>query len=283
MTEPLSLHYATSSMQYMTPHYQGHPLLSSRVSPFRATTTLTDREYKDLIKTTRYYYRVDPIASVVIDRLAEIAATEIRIKPQPLQGDGDVSDDVLALYRAVAGILQQAMIPIITSYLVDGMAAPQYELVRLMGNRVSGALGRTRYFVPSRIWVRDTLQIELQPNVLGGEPLAFVRVPPSDVQFITSNGVYPNGVKDEKTFRLLLEQYPDYVKKIKAGETLFPLTTPVIYRNLVSSFLYPKPYLEPALEPLQRKHLLHRLDRSLVQRTIETFRHIKAGSDKYPA
>lgn len=263
---------------------QGHPLAGFR--GFRSgSTALSSADYRAIIRATRYYYRVDPIISTVVTRLAEIATTELRVSRELLRGY-ELSDEHFAFFRAVAKTLQPSIFHIILSYLIDGMAVPQYELTRMMGNRIvgnSGELGRTRYLVPSSIWVRDAMNIVLQPNVIGGEPLVFVQISQSDIHFVLSGGMYPDGTKDPKTFQLLTSQFPDYVKRIKAGETLFRLETPVIFRNLLPAYLYPQPYIEPALEALQRKHLMHRVDRAIAARTIEAFRHIKVGNDKFPA
>lgn len=269
--------------QYIQDVTYTHPLV--QLNRFRNSSALTVHDYRNILKAVRYYYRIDPIVSTVVTRLAEIATTELRVSRKLLRGS-DIKKEELALFRTVARIIQPHLFQIILSYLVDGMAVPQFELTKVMGNRSPGSpdiLGRRRYLVPSLIWVRDSATIVLQSNIIGGYPAVFVQISQNDAQFIINKGVYPDGTKDEKTYQQLVTQFPEYVKRIKNGEMLFKLETPVILRNFLPSYVYPISYIEPALDALQRKHLMHRVDRSIAARTLEAFRHIKIGNDKYPA
>jgi hypothetical protein len=239
--------------------------------------------YHECIKSCRFFYRRDPIASTVVNRIAEISATRLVNKRSPLLSNGDVPDDVMEVYNVVAKRIQPYVKLIILSYLLDGMAIPQYELVKYMGNRVSEKLGRTRYVLPEGLWLRSAEHIELQPTLFGGVPQAYLRIPPDDVTFIQNEGIWANGLIDREAYDNLVKQFPDYVALVKQGVYLVPFRGYVIYRNLLPGNRYPIPFLEAAIDPLNHKRYLKQMDRAVASRAIEAFRHVKVGNDEYPA
>lgn len=241
------------------------------------------RPYHESIKLCRYFYRYDPIASTVVNRLAEISSTPIRNKRKSITQNGQVAEEEYNVYQAVAAAIQPHVTNIILSYLIDGMAVPQYELTRVQGNRVNLSLGRTRYFLPHSLWLRDPDTIKLYRTVKGHERRAIVEVPADDLNFILTGGMRSDGAIDTEAYNQLVSDFPDYVKLVKEGKVTFPVSDYIIYRKLMPFNDYPIPYLENALESLDHKRYLKMMDRAIASRAIEAFRHISVGSDDYPA
>lgn len=239
--------------------------------------------YHESIRLCRYFYRRDGIANTVVNRISEITATTLRNRRRTLIGEGDISDTEFELFNIVARRIQAYLQTIILSYLIDGMAIPQYEIVRIMGSRVSNKLGRTRYYLPEGIWCRNPETIILKRILLGGKRRAFIRIPSQDVQFVQNRGTWPDGTSDRDTYNALKEELPEYIAAIEAGQTVFPIDDYIIHRKLLPHNEYPLPFLESALNALDHKRYLKMMDRSIATRAIEAFRHIKVGNDEYPA
>jgi len=267
--------------------------LAKSSTTYTTTTLRTERGFQDLdrklrpyhesIKLCRYFYRYDPIASTVINRLAEISATTLRNKRKSLTQNGQVAEEEYNVYQAVAMAIQPHITNIILSYLIDGMAIPQYELTRIQGSRVSPTLGRSRYYLPHSLWLRDPDTIKLYRTVKGHERRAIVEIPGDDINFIRTGGMRSDGVIDTEAYNQLLSDFPEYVKMVKEGVVSFPVSDYIIYRKLMPFNDYPIPYLENAIESLDHKRYLKIMDRAIASRAIEAFRHISVGSDDYPA
>lgn len=256
---------------------------TNRIASWATEEQYKTRPYHDTIKLCRFFYRTDPIASTVINRISEIAATPLRNRRRSLLQNGVVAEEEYNFYNAIAQLIQPYISTMILSYLLDGMAIPQYELVRMSGNRVTPKLGRTRYMFPHAIWMRDAENIVLYKTVKGHGRRAMVKIPFEDINFIQTNGQRSDGTIDTEAYEQLAEEFPEYVAAVKAGATIFPVTDYIIYRKLLPQNEYPIPFLEPALDPLDHKRYLKMMDRAIASRAIEAFRHVKVGSDEYPA
>lgn len=241
------------------------------------------RPYNETIRLSRFFYQNEPIAATVISRIAEITVTKLRNNRQSITNNGVLSDEEYNLFNGIASIIQPYLQAIILSYLIDGMAIPQYEITKVMGNRLNPNLGRTRYFVPQKIWIRDPSYVRLYRTLNGYGRRAMIQIPSDDINFITSNGRRSDGTYDTEAYIELTDRLPDYVAAIKSGKTTFPIDDYIIFRKLMPYNDYPIPYLAPALMALDHKRYLKMLDRATASRAIEAIRHIKVGSDEYPA
>lgn len=239
--------------------------------------------YHESIRLCRYFYRRDGIANTVVNRISEICVTSLRNKRKAIIGEGTISDQEMELFNIVANRIQPYLKTIILSYLINGMAIPQYEVVRIMGSRVSSKLGRTRYYLPESITCRNPEHIILKRMLVGGKRRAFIKIPSQDIAFVQNKGVWADGTKDPETFNRIQEEMPEYIAAIKANQTIFPVDNYIIFRNLLPENDYPLPYLESALNALDHKRYLKMMDRSIATRAIEAFRHVKVGSDEFPA
>lgn len=242
-----------------------------------------NRNYFDVIAKCRDFYHKDGIAGTVVNRIAEITSTKIRNKRKSLMLNGSVSEREYQFFNAILNLVQPFIKEIIKSYLIDGMAIPQYELTRAQGDRLNLSLGRTRYYIPTDFWLRNPENIRIHKTVAGNKRRLVLKIPKDDITFVETRGMRSDGVMDRQAYEDLSNEFPEYVRAILDGAETFPLDDYVIYRNLTSYNLYPIPFLENALDPLEDKRYLRTLDRALASRVIESFRHFKVGNDEYPA
>ena len=256
---------------------------TNRIPGWANDVAYQTRPYHEVIKLCRYFYRTDPIASTVLNRISEIASTPLRNRRRSLLQNGVVAEEEYNFYNAIAALIQPYISTIMLTYMLDGMAIPQYELTKMAGNRVNLKLGRTRYSFPHAIWLRDAENIVLYRTVKGHGRRAMIKVPIEDINFIQTRGQRSDGTVDREAYDQLVAEFPDYVAAIDNGATVFPVDDYIIYRKLLPQNDYPIPFLEPALNPLDHKRYIKLMDRSVASRAIEAFRHVKVGSDEYPA
>lgn len=263
----------------LTPYGDADPVLAivpGLVSGAAWQTNAPSNYYQE-IDQCRYFYRYDPIASTVINRMADMAISEIRNRRRRC------SDEEVRYFDAVAKSLDSILQAAALEYLVTGMAVPEYTITRIMGSRIHPDLGRTRYAFPANVWIRnpDNIRLRRVPGTMNRA--VYLKVPAEEVTFIVENGKLPDGTFDRETYALLEQQFPEYVAKIKSGQTEIKLEdAKPILRKPMSHMDFPQPFLVPALASLKHKLRIKQLDHSIASRAIEAIRLIKAGSDEFP-
>lgn len=235
------------------------------------------RSYIEELRQSEYFYRYDPVASTCINRMVDLAITKIRNRR------GFASEEEVYYYENVVGKITELLRACALEYLVAGMAIPAYTTERVMGNRLHPKLGRTRYTVPKDLWVRNPENIVLKRKPAGMGRDVYLKIPADEVYFIQNNGKRQDGIYDKASYEALVRQWPDYVKRVKAGQTtiLLDTVTPILRRPRPNGD-WPQPFLVPALSALKHKLRIKQMDYSIATRAIEAIRLIKAGSDKFP-
>jgi hypothetical protein len=262
-----------------TPIYNAHPDLRPG---YVSNDGIKKFKYHEVIKDCRYYYERDPIAGTVVNRLCEIAVTQLRNRRQNKNAKNALSDEIIAYYNAIAEGLKPFLKQMALEYTLHGLAIPEFTTIRKMGNRASDKLGRTRYHFPDKLWIRNVDNIEIVKLPTGAERVIFLKVPAEEIRLIeTKGGKDPN---KKALYEILLERFPEYVAAVQAGKTRFPLNDVApVYRKLTSYNDYPIPYLLNALDPMKHKGRLKSMDMSIASRIIEAIRQVKVGNDEYPA
>lgn len=229
--------------------------------------------YHEIIQRARYFYENDSIAGTVINRMSDIASTPIKNRHRRY------ASEIKHYYDGIATLLTNLIRTIPLSYLIDGMAIPEYKTDSIMGNRIHTKLGRTRYIIPKAIWLRDCANIELKKSPLG-DRLVYYKIPQADIRFITDEGK-PDRIDEYNDLVLL---YPEYVAAIKAGKKKFILQDcKPIYRKMTTYNDYPIPYLKNAFDALDFRASLKRMDKITAERIIYAIRQVSVGNDEYPA
>lgn len=242
----------------------------------------TDKKfnYHKTIKDCRYYYENDPIAGTVVNRLVEIAVTNLKNRRKSKQNKTPIDNETIAYYDATAMRLKAFLKHCALEYVLHGMMLPEFTTIRKMGNRASEYLGRTRYQFPDKLWSRNPDNIVLKKLPSGADRLVYLKIPGEEINLVKTKGK-PDRQND---YQFLVNNYPDYVAAISAGKKEFLLEDiHPIYRKLTSYNDYPLPYLKNALSSFAHKEHLKTMDKSIASRVIEAIRQIKVGSDEFPA
>ena len=257
----------------------GHNYLAGYVNPQNKKRT-----YHETIQIVRWFYENDPIAGTVINRMAEMSITTIRNRKKTKRNSTEVSPEVLAFYDALVDELRPFLKLAALEFLLHGMALPQYTLKRMRGDLISEKLGRKRYTTVDKIWARNPEHIILKKRPIGMDRQVFFKVPNDEVAFIQNKGQRTDGTEDKESYIFLVENFPEYVKAVQNGQTIFALpNVRTITRKQNSYTDYPIPYLQNALKSLQHKEYLKNMDRSIAERAIEAIRLIKTGDKDFPA
>lgn len=236
--------------------------------------------YHKCIKDCRYYYENDPIAGTVVNRLTEIAVTNLKNRRKSKQNKTPIDNEIIAYYDAIAVRLKEFLKHCALEYVLHGMMLPEFTTTRKMGNRASEYLGRTRYQFPDKMWSRNPDNIILKKLPSGADREVYLKIPSDDLNLVKAKGK-PNRLAD---YQFLLDNYPEYVAAINAGKKEFLLSDiHPVYRKLTSYNDYPLPYLKNAISSFAHKEHLKTMDKSIASRVIEAIRQVKVGSDEFPA
>lgn len=256
--------------------------LSKRGIPGYFDGTL-EPKYHDQLRIIRWYYINDAIAGTVVNRMADMAITQLRNRKKTKRNSDVVDDAIMAYYDSIALEIRPFLKQAALEYLLHGLVVPAYTTKRIMGNKIAEPLGRKRYYTIDSIWVRNPENIVLRKKPEGMERSIYLRIPREDVVFVQNKGKRNDGTADYAAYQRLVTDFPEYVRAIESGETFFLLDDQAIYRKLTSYNEYPLPFLTNALSSLQHKAYLKNMDKSIASRAIEAIRHIKVGSDEFPA
>lgn len=235
--------------------------------------------YHEIIKFCRYFYESDTIVGTVIDRMVDMAVTRLRNRR-----DRDNPDTAVEYFNAVAEYIQPYLKLVALDYFIHGMSIPEVTYETIMGNKVDPTLGRKRVQFPTNFWTRNAEFIELRRKPIGTERAVYVKIPQEEIDFIMTKGQRRDGTVDTEGYQELVRESPAFVRAVQKGQRIFflPDARP-IYRKLRSYEDYPKPFLQNALYALQHKYYLKQMDRAIAARASELLRHVKVGSDKFPA
>lgn len=238
-------------------------------------------DYKKLIKVCRFFYRVDPIASTVLNKMVDCAISDLKN-----QRSG-CDEEEFEVYDALSEGIEEFFRNACLEYLLSGLVIPEYEWDRVRGGDLSNKLNtRKRVWIPVNLWFRDPDTITIKLSPLPNRRYYYVSVNSELINFILSGGALADGTKDVETYKELVENYPDFVASVKKSKH----TTMNIKLENVRSILgkclpedpYPIPYMTGALESLMHKRNLRKMDYSIAARTIASIQLITLGSDLFP-
>lgn len=234
-------------------------------------------DYDQELFQCRFFYRCDPTASTVLNRMAELSAGKIKNRKD------DCTDEEYAYFNSLSERITALFALCALEYLISGMAIPDYAITRVMGNRLDSSLTRKRYSVPEHMWVRNPENIRLKRVPFGPERRVYLKIPPEESLFIRNKGIYADGTEDKELYEMLVRDFPEYVKAINDGKSEIPLphVRPIL-RKIMPSSDYPQPFLTPALAAMKHKLRIKEMDHSIATKAIEAILHIKAGNDEFP-
>lgn len=247
--------------------------------PFGANGRLENNPttYREELYQCRFFYRFDPTASTVLNRMSELASGRIKNRRD------DCTDEEFNYFNGLTNRITALLAACAIEYLISGMAIPDYGTQRIMGNKIHRDLGRKRYTVPDRMWARNPENIALKRTPFGPDRRVYLQIPTEEASFITNKGKYPDGTEDIELYDMLVKEFPEYVEAIRAGKSIIPLENvrPILRKPLANSD-YPQPFLVPALAAMKHKLRIKEMDHSIATKAIEAILHIKAGNDEFP-
>lgn len=237
------------------------------------------KEYREAVTLSRFFYKRDPIASTVINKIIDIGINDIEFFKEDLTANE---------FKIMQGIKEQLLKfaeQCTLEYLLTGLVIPEFSYKNALTTELKkmGIKKLETISIPSELWIRDSGSIIINKTVLSGKSSYFVEVPDDLAFFIKTKGTYQDGTKDIKLYEELLVNYPEFVAAVEAGETKILLENPVVIeRRKTADSAYPIPYLYPALEALKFKRNLRKMDYSIASRVIAAIMLITLGNDDYP-
>jgi hypothetical protein len=238
-----------------------------------------DKKWKDLVGDCRYFYKHDPIASIVINKIVDLALNNLTFR---VSKGRDAAKDVI---EAIKPKLMSFMKTCGLEYLISGLVIPEIQFNRVDKEELKD-LGIKRFEtlqLPTDMWLRDPAEVTIKEPLIGGKVSYFINIPEELRIFIENKGRYSDQSEDIELYEYLLKEMPEFIKKVKEGEQKVLLNNPLIIRyNVITGSPYPVPYLHPAIESLKHKRNLRRMDYSLASRVITAIQKITLGNDEYP-
>lgn len=236
-------------------------------------------KYKEVIGDCRYFYKRDPIASTVVNKLIDIGITELIID------QGTLSDNEYRIIDAVKNDLQEFLELGALEYLITGLVVPEIEFTTVTKSKLMD-LGIKKYSsmkLPEVMWYRDSATIIIRNPLIPSKPSYFVKIPDDLAYFIRNKGVFEDGTEDKELYKLISKLYPEMIEAVNSNKLKIPLENDdIIRRRYLSNSPYPMPYLYSALESLKHKRNIRRMDYSIAARVIGAIQLVTLGDKDFP-
>lgn len=235
--------------------------------------------FDELIFLCRFFYKTEPVVSTVINKLVEIGINDIIISKSGL------SENEFRVFQALKPRLLEFSETMAQELLLSGLVVPEIGYGPVDKEEIFelGIKKYNRLIFPVSMWVRDPSTIKINSSMMSDSPSYFVIIPEDVIFFIKNNGKYSDGTSDEELYKSLKTYYPDFVKRVMAGEKQFLLENKlIIRRKYLTDNPYPIPYIASSLSALQHKRRMRRMDYSIMDKVISAIMHVKVGSDEFP-
>lgn len=238
-----------------------------------------DDDYKNIVATCRFFYKHDPIASTVINKLVDIGVSRLEFF------QGSLTPNEFKIFLGIRDEIQTFLEDCALEYLLSGLVIPEISYTAVGKEKVKelGYKKAETLVLPTDMSVRDSATITINKVPVSSKSSYFVQIPDDLYFFIHSRGTYQDGTKDPKLFQELLSKYPDFVAEVLQGNHKILLENPlVIERRKTADSAYPIPYLYPAIESLKHKRNLRKMDYSIASRVISAIQLFTLGDKDFP-
>jgi len=238
------------------------------------------KEYREVVKSCRFFYRKDPIAGTVIDKMIDLGITDIYIEKNGL------SENEFRIFTGIKPILKKLAATCGLEWLLSGLVIPEISYGAATKD-VLKEMGVKKYetmTIPQDFWLVPSETVKINSVLLTSTPSYYIEIPAELIHFIQTEGTYPDSTEDKPAYVALAEMFPEFVAAIKAGKLEIQIKNPLIVRRRpLSDCPYPTPYLYRSLESMKEKRNLKRMDYSLVSRVTTAIEHVKVGDKDFPA
>ena len=241
----------------------------------------THKNYKSVISDCRFYFRHDPLAATVINKLVDFSINDLVIDGS--KGMKTTEEEIFtSIVKDITPFLRKAA----REYLLTGLVIPEIRLTRIRKKalREKGIRRLSSLLYPTSLWVRDSATINIKRPLISEKESYFVVLDDELVYFLQHKGQYPDGTKDVELYREIMKLYPEFVREVLANDLQqVLLENPIIVKGTTTEDSpFPIPYMFSALESLKHKRNLRRMDYSIAARVISAILHVTAGNDEYP-
>jgi hypothetical protein len=236
-------------------------------------------DYKEVINDCRYFYKRDPIASTVVNKLVDIGITELIVD------QGTLSDNEYRIVEAIKDDLQEFCELCALEYLVTGLIVPEIEFTRFPKDKLVdlGIKKHSSMLLPEVMWLRDSATVIINNPLIPSNPSYFIEIPDDLAHFIRTKGTFKDGTEDKELYLQIAKLYPEMVAAVEAGKSKIPLENDdIVRRRYLSNSPYPLPYLYSALESLKHKRNIRRMDYSIAARVIGAIQLVTLGDKDFP-
>jgi hypothetical protein len=244
-----------------------------------STKVVDKASFDEQVNLCRFFYKTEPVVATVINKLVEIGINDIIISKTGL------SDNEFRVFDALKPRLLEFSETIAQELLLSGLVVPEVGYGPVDKSEIFelGIKKYNRLIFPISMWVRDPGSIKINSSMMSDSPSYFVVIPEDVIFFIKNKGKYSDGNADPDLYDELKTYYPDFVKRVLAGEKQFLIENKlIIRRKYLTDNPYPIPYIAPALDALQHKRRMRRMDYSIMDKVISAIMHVKVGSDEFP-
>jgi hypothetical protein len=261
---------------FSTAYSSGFPWAGSEVD----TLEIVDvDEYRKVVNLCRFFYKHDPIAATVINKLVDIGVTPIQFYK------GTLSENDFKVFKGIQEDLQEFLEDCALEYLITGLLIPEIAYTAVSTEKIKeiGVKKATTLVLPTDMWVRDAGTIKINSSFFSSKDSYFTEVPDDIMAFIKNKGTYSDGTKDPELFVELSNQYPKFVALVQRGEKYIKLDDPtVIRRRKLANGRYPIPFLYPAIESLKHKRNIRKMDYSIASRITSAIQLVQLGDKDFP-
>jgi hypothetical protein len=238
-----------------------------------------NKEFNKVVSACRFFYKHDPVVSTVINKMIDIAITDVWFTKK------DMDINQFRLFLGLKAILKDFAENMALEYLLSGLVIPEISYATV-NKDILKEFGIKKYearTLPETMWLRDPTTIKIKSAFSTTKPSYFVTIPQDIINFIQSRGKYADGTQDIRAYEMLLRDYPEFVAAVLRGEREFLLDNHlIIRRRYTTQSPYPIPYMYSVLESLKHKRNLRRMDYSIAARAIKAIQVFKLGNDLYP-
>lgn len=235
-------------------------------------------DYHALIKMCYDFYLRGGMASVVIDRIAELSITDVRNGQRKTTDEGNAYFDAI-LHRQPSR-LNRFIRMMALEYFLTGMVVPRVDWKTVKGADLSPDLIKGKeYVVPT---------FDLYPPILinivwagWGEKEFYLTIPPEDFRLLKNANA--KKTKEQQQRFEYLSKFQIYTNTVASGSNKILLTDiDPILRKEISLNPYPTPYLSKVLEALVFKQQLRRMDFAVASRIINAILLVQEGDKDFP-
>lgn len=236
--------------------------------------------FEEVIKNCRFYWKHEPIANTVVEKIIDLAINDLIVVP-----DQKSSQTEQAIFESISRDIIPFLRDSAREFLLTGLVVPEIKLTRLNKNQIRRKkIPRlSSLYYPTSMWVRDSSSIEIKKPLITEKESYYLLIPEETIYFIQNQGEYPDGSKDIELYREIVKLYPEFVSAINNGALKVKLDNPLILKaSTLSNSPYPVPYLYSAVESMKHKRNLKKMDYSIAARVISAILHVRVGDKDFP-